>query len=187
MPLNDNNSPVAMKSMFKRMHFNNATCDKLVDKEGLTTLEKYRKCSVDRCKDTIKALRHPGGTLAGETVSANAAHNLAMGFHVLNIWERTHRHGKSIADVKTTGDLFKMAERQAVLEEGHDNKFYLDSFVPYKDSDVKVDFIAKWDECEAETFSIRGSDGIPLSYLLRQTPIPKDEDNDDEDDKRNKT
>ena len=46
-----------MKAMFKRMHFNDATCDKLVDKEGLNTLEKYRKCSVDRCKDTIKALR----------------------------------------------------------------------------------------------------------------------------------
>ena len=56
MPLNDNNSPVAMKAMFKRIAFNAAPCDKLVDKEGLTTLEKYRKCSVDRCKDTIKAL-----------------------------------------------------------------------------------------------------------------------------------
>ena len=90
-----------------------------------------------------------------------------MGFHVLNIWERTHRHGKAISDVRTTGDLFEMAERQAVLEEGHDNKFYLDSFVPYKDSDVKVDFIAKWDEFEAEASSIRGSDNIPLLYLLR--------------------
>ena len=105
-----------------------------------------------------------------------------MGYHVLNIWERTHRHDKSITDVKTNGDLFDMAERQAVLEEGHDNKFYLDSFVPHKDSDVKVDFIAKWDEFEAEASSIRGSDNIPLLYLLRQTPIPKDEDDDDEDD-----
>ena len=131
MPLNDNASPQAMKAMFKRMHFNEATCDKLVDKEGLNTLERYRKCSVDRCKDTIKALRHPGGTLAGETVSANAAHNLSMGYHVLNIWERTHRHGKSIQDVKTNADLFEVAERQAVLEEEHDNKFYLDSVVPY--------------------------------------------------------
>ena len=134
MPLNDNDSPEAMKAMFKRMNFNDATCDKLVDKEGLTTLEKYRKCSVDRCRDTIKALRHPGGTLAGKTVSVNAAHNLAMGFYVLNIWERTHRHGKSISDVRTTGDLFEMAERQAVLEEGHDNKFYLDSLYGTKES-----------------------------------------------------
>ena len=45
-----------------------------------------------------------------------------------------------------------------------------------------MDFIAKWDEFEAETSSIRGSDGIPLSYLLRQTLIPKHEDDDDEDD-----
>ena len=116
MPLNDNASPVAMKAIFKRMTFNDATYDKLVDKEGLTTLEKYRKCSVDCCKDTIKALRHPGGNLAGETVSANAAHNLSMGYHVLNIWESTHRHGKSIADVKTNADLFDVAERQAVSE-----------------------------------------------------------------------
>ena len=81
----------------------------------------------------------------------------------------------------TNADLFDMAERQAVLEEGHDNKFYLDFFVPYKDSDVRVDFIAKRDEFEAEALSIRGSDGIPLSYLLRKALIPKEEDDDDED------
>ena len=169
MPLNDNNAPVAMKAMFKRLAFNDACCDKLVDKEGLGSLEKYRKCSTDRCKDTIKALRYPGGNLAGELVSANATHNLMVGIDVLKIWERTHRHGKTIADVKTTGELFELAERQATLEKNHDNKFYLESFVPYKASDVRIDFVAKWDEFEAETCSIRGSMGIPLSYILRQT------------------
>ena len=101
--------------------------------------------------------------------------------HVLNTWERTHCHGKTVADVKTTGDLFEVDERQAVLEKNHDNNFYLESFVPYKASDVRIDFVAKWNEFEAETSSIRGSTGIPLSYLLRQTIIPKDEADDDED------
>ena len=134
MPLNDNNAPVAMKAMFKRLAFNDACYDKLVNKEGLSPLEKYQKCSADRCKDTIKALRYPGGNLASK------------------------------------------------LEKNHDDKFYLESFVPYKASDVKNDFFTKWDEFEAETCSIRGSTGISLSYLLRQTLIAKDEADDDEDD-----
>ena len=130
--------------MFTRLTSNGITCDKLVDNEGLKTLEKYRKCSLDRCKDTIKALRHPGGTLAGETVSANAAHNLSIGFHVCNIWERCHRFTKEIADVKITRDPFERAKHRAAQKTNHDNKFYLDSHLPYKDSDVKVEFIAKW-------------------------------------------
>ena len=182
MPLNDNNSAVAMKAMFARLGFNTTTCTKLVDEEGLKSLEKYRKCSLDRCKDTIKALRHPGGTLAGETVSAHAAHNLSMGYHVCNVWERTHRFGMGITDVKITGDLFERAERQATLEANHDNKFYLDSHLPYKDSDVKVEFQAKWEEFDAELSSVRGASGIPLSYMTRQRLIPKPEADDKEDD-----
>ena len=76
MPLNDNNAPAGMKAMFKRLAFNDACYDKLVDKEDLGSLEKYRKCSTDRCNDIIKAIRYPGGNFAGELVSANAAHNM---------------------------------------------------------------------------------------------------------------
>ena len=75
MLMNDNNAPVSMKAMFKHFAFNDACCDKLVKNERLTSLEKYQKCSVDRCKDTIKALRYPGGNIAGATASANTAHN----------------------------------------------------------------------------------------------------------------
>ena len=103
-----------------------------------------------------------------------------MGYHVCNVWERTHRFGMGIADVKTNGDLFERAEHQAALETNHDNKFYLDSHLPYKDSDVKVEFQAKWEEYEAEMSSVRGSSGIPLSYLLRQHLIPKAEADDPE-------
>ena len=130
MPLNNNNSPVATKAMFTRLTFNDATCNKLVDNEGLKRLEKYRKCSLDRCNDTIKALRHPGGTLAGKSVSANAAHNLSIRFYVCNIWERCHCSTKEIDNVKITGDLFKRAEHQATPETNHDNKFYLASHLP---------------------------------------------------------
>ena len=41
MPLNDNNGPAGMKAMFKRIAFNDDCCNKLVDKEGLGSLEKY--------------------------------------------------------------------------------------------------------------------------------------------------
>ena len=33
----------------------------------------------------MKTLRYPGGNLAGETLSANAAHNMRVGIDVLNI------------------------------------------------------------------------------------------------------
>ena len=42
--------------------------------------------------------------------------------------------------------------------------------------------MTKWEEFSAEMDYIRGSTNSPLSYLLRNTLIPKDEDDDDEDD-----
>ena len=57
MPLNDNTFVVRMKAMFKLMSFSDLCCDKLFDLEGLSSLKKYRKCSVNRCKDTMKTLR----------------------------------------------------------------------------------------------------------------------------------
>ena len=131
MPLNDNYSPVSMKAMFKCISFSDNCCDKIVDSEGLSSLEKYQKCSVDRCKDTMETLRYPGGNIAGKTVSANATHNMMIVIDVLNIWECTHRHRKTIGDVKTTGNIFELAERQGTLEKNHNNKLYLESFVPY--------------------------------------------------------
>ena len=68
------------------------------------------------------------------------------------------------------------------VEKNHEIKFYLESFVPYKESEVKNDFVTKWEEFSAECDSIRGSTDIPLSYHLRNALVPKAEaDNDKED------
>ena len=182
IPLNNNTNKAGMKAMFKRKGYTGDGCDKLVNGEGFTSLKTNCKCSRDRCKDTTKAFRYPGGNIAGEIISANAAHNMLIGIDVLNIWERTHRHSKAIWDVKVTSNLLELAERQATLEKNHDNKFYLESFVPYKKSDNKNNFVTKWDEFSAECDSIRGCTGIPLSYVMRNALIPKAEADDDEDD-----
>ena len=145
-------------------------------------VETDRTCNAERCNDTMKALRHPGGTLVGEMVSAMASHDFRVGVMVLNIWERTHQFSKKVTDIVIDSDLFEQADRQASLKANHVNKLYLDLFVPNKESDVKNDFVTKLDEFISLLDSIRGCTNIPVTYVLRKCLIPKAEVHDDEDD-----
>lgn len=140
MPLRTTTNKTCMTALFKRMGFSNVAAKKLVDDDEFKFIEALRKCNNERCIDTTKALRHPGGTLVGELMSTIASNNFEVGGFQLHIWEHTHRFSKKVGNIVIDTDLFEHAERQVKLEKDYDKKLYIDAIEPIKESDTKNDF-----------------------------------------------
>ena len=115
-------------------------------------------------------------------MSERAEHNLLVCAFVVNLWIRSSRDSKTVADLVITPDtLFTRAERQKDLEKAWDNAEHTALFVPLKSAELEKRFADHYEAFVENLQNIRGVTGIPLKYLTRKTLIPKPEADDDPD------
>ena len=112
-------------------------------------------------------------------MSERAEHNLLICAHVVNLWVRTSRDSKTVADLVITPEtLFTRAERQKELEASWDNAEHTALFVPLKSAELEKRFADLYEAFVDNLQNIRGVTGIPLKYLTRTQLIPTPEEDD---------
>ena len=107
-------------------------------------------------------------------MSEKTEHNLTICAYVINLWIRTSRDSKTVADLVINPDtLFIRAQCQKELEESWDNSEHLHQFVALKSNELEKRFSDLYEFFVDSLQNIRGVTGIPLKYLARDDLIPK--------------
>ena len=121
---------VAARSCFTRLHIPGAGADKLIDNEGLETVEDLAVLTTERVRDIIATMRKPGGTIPnpagggniqdpGIYVPERAMHNLSVACFLCLMKERCARPF-AMVDIQLDEQL-RSAGRQRDMEAKHKN------------------------------------------------------------------
>ena len=99
---------------------------RIVNNDGLDSMEKLREYDASRSKELAKVVRNtdaPGGGGTKLTVSEPACHNLALGGRVANDFAKMSRTlvCADMFNVFTDPDLLEVHNMQKLLERDHDN------------------------------------------------------------------
>ena len=122
---------VAAEACYARLHIPVEGGAKLIDDEGLSTVDDLAELTTERVKDIVATLRKPGGTIPnpggrgaavpnpGIYVPERAMHNLSVACFLCLMKERCARPF-SMADIQLNDDL-RAAGRQRDMEAKHRN------------------------------------------------------------------
>ena len=134
--------------------------------------------NVEQVKSLVKAIHCPGRAAIGNAVSETSEHHFIVACHICKYWCCTSRESKTCSDLVTTGGLFEEAERQMELERNlYNNK---EIFHAFTDAYLNKNFNVLYEDFEYRCSSVCGCTKNPISCLMKNNLIPKDEADDPE-------
>ena len=169
---------VSFNTMYERLRFSAPAATELFRTKVINSLRLLCGLNVNRVNSLVNAIRRPGRSAIGNSVSETAEHHFIVARHICKYWRHTSRQIQTCADLVTTGDLFEEAERQMDLERTWENDQAV--FHAFTNAEVNKNFNMLYKDFKYRCSSVRGCTNNPISYLMRKNLIPRDEADDPE-------